>query len=516
MRVYELSIGKVSRIVSQSKKLLGKRLLQNALYNSGSFLLISLIGFATLPYFVAELGVEKYGIYILVTSLFGYYGLFDLGLGQGLIKFVSEHSLDEKKVSLVSGIRSAFWFQLLLSIVVSSLLFIYSDDVSTVLNVGAEHHSATSAIIKISSLGFLFSSIAATFSSSLRGLQLYHVTAKIDAINNLLLNLVSLMLLYFSKADGLYLLILVNVISSGVVAALYFIVLRNRIVGLNLDIIIQFNLLKQFFRFSIHIFLSKISNLFANYVVKLLIGMYAGPSAVSYFSVPQKLLGAFGGILSNAASTLMPYVSTLKSEGRRGAIDNILVRTSFIFSAVTIPIALTISIYSKEILQLWLNESFAREAWLVLTLTCISATIGSFTTIPNQVVLGLGNSRLLGHFSILTVIAYLVFLPVLTKYYLLDGAAYGLLAASLLLVLYVIQKSTKTLGVSTLYYLKIVFLPHLFPLVMFLIINCLIVSFLEVMDLQKLFIGIMMAGLYYLFLWVNNKKEILEALNNNC
>ncbi|HEY1038434.1 MAG TPA: hypothetical protein VGF30_03470, partial [Bacteroidia bacterium] len=264
------------------------------------------------------------------------------------------------------------------------------------------------------------------------------------------------------------------------------------------------------------IFLSKISNLFANYVVKLLIGMYAGPSAVSYFSVPQKLLGAFGGILSNAASTLMPYVSTLKSEGRRGAIDNILVRTSFIFSAVTIPIALTISIYSKEILQLWLNESFAREAWLVLTLTCISATIGSFTTIPNQVVLGLGNSRLLGHFSILTVIAYLVFLPVLTKYYLLDGAAYGLLAASLLLVLYVIQKSTKTLGVSTLYYLKIVFLPHLFPLVMFLIINCLIVSFLEVMDLQKLFIGIMMAGLYYLFLWVNNKKEILEALNNNC
>jgi O-antigen/teichoic acid export membrane protein len=512
MRVYEFRVGvQVFTFLSQFKRRLKRNVLfKNALYNSGSFFFASLIQFIALPYFIAEIGVIPYGIFVLVTSLFGYYGLFDLGLGQGLIKFVSERSIFNNQHELIPGIKSAFWFQAILSFLISILLFIYSYNIATILNVGAENLDLTSQAIKFASLGFFFSSIAAIFSSSLRGFQLYKLTAKIEAVNNTAVSIISILLLYFTNLPGLYVLVIVSVISSGLVAWAFYYALKKKILGFNLIPHLDFYLLKKFFKFSFHIFLSQISNLFANYIVKFLIGFYAGPAAVSYFSVPQKLLGAFGGLMSKAANTLMPHVSVLQSEGKEKDIKEMLLKVSFLFSAISIPVCLFISIYSNQILNIWLDETFAKSAWFILSITCISATIGSFTTIPNQVIIGIGNSKLLGHFSIITLILYLILLPLLTKYYLLEGAAFGLLITSSLLVFYVIIKVLKQLQTSVPNYFKLVFATHLIPLFVYVLINVLIVLKVNCSDIMKLLIGLFFVFLYYIWLWAKSRKFLFK------
>ena len=56
------------------------------------------VGILLSPYIIHHLGDEAYGIWVLVFSLTGYYGLFDLGIRSSIIRFVSKYrALDDQR-----------------------------------------------------------------------------------------------------------------------------------------------------------------------------------------------------------------------------------------------------------------------------------------------------------------------------------------------------------------------------------------------------------------------------------
>jgi O-antigen/teichoic acid export membrane protein len=504
----------VQEIMEVLRALAQKKLFKNALYSSGSFFMISLINFVTLPLFVAKLGVVQFGIFTLVTSLFGYYGIFDLGLGQGLIKFVSERTDQEKQKEIVPGILSAFWVQVMVGLVLSSILFYSSASISRVLHVGEENVQVTSMLIRIAAVGFFFSMISAVFSSALMGMQQYSITSRADAINIFLLNAASLIVLYIYPGAGLQELLMINCISAAMLAIFYFVMATHKIQGLRLAWHMDLRLLRQFFTFSVHIFLSKISNVFATYIVRFIIGFFAGPAAVTYYTVPSKLIGALGGVLSSAASTLMPYVSALNTDLNQGRIAQTLIRVSTGFTAFSIPVSLFIALFSKQILTVWMGSEFADQSWLILSLLSISSLVGSFSTIPNQVVLGVGNSRLLGYFSMMALLFYSILLPLLGKLFLLTGVAVGLLITALFLIVIVLTKTTSYLGVSLSNYINEVFAPHFWLAIVFTGLSYTIVN-IEVLPVSWMLLsGICLMILYYTFLYFDRGKQILTPSAN--
>ena len=60
----------------------------NALSNWGPLGVNFIVGFLLTPYLIGHLGKENYGIWILVGSLLGYYGLLQLGVGAGIMRYV--------------------------------------------------------------------------------------------------------------------------------------------------------------------------------------------------------------------------------------------------------------------------------------------------------------------------------------------------------------------------------------------------------------------------------------------
>src|SRR3970040_546128 len=98
-------------------------LFRNAVSGSSGFVFISLIGLLITPFLVANFGIEQYGIYILVISVVGYYGIFDFGLGQGLIKFVAEFNAQNMTTKLKDAVNSVFFVQLLIGAVCTPIIF---------------------------------------------------------------------------------------------------------------------------------------------------------------------------------------------------------------------------------------------------------------------------------------------------------------------------------------------------------------------------------------------------------
>lgn len=60
----------------------------NAISNWGPLIVNTFIGLWLTPYLIGNLGMAKYGIWALVGSFLGYYGLLRLGVGSGLMRYV--------------------------------------------------------------------------------------------------------------------------------------------------------------------------------------------------------------------------------------------------------------------------------------------------------------------------------------------------------------------------------------------------------------------------------------------
>jgi O-antigen/teichoic acid export membrane protein len=498
----------ITTVLSVVKKIKTHTLAKNAAFNSGSFVFISLVALIITPFIVKNLTIEGYGIYILLTSVFGYYGIFDLGLGQGLIKFVSEYQATKDYKRLNSAINSIFWTQFILGALMSILLVLFASEIVAVFHVSPVNYSITVIALKISAIGFFFSMLSATFSSVLIGLQRYDITSITDSTINFTLNILVLIISFLKY--GLQGVVIVTVISSIISFIVYCIILHFKLPQYKIYFLLDFSILKQFLAFSGNIFLSKLSSIFANYIVRFVVSFFLGPSAVTYYVIPSKLLGAYGGVLSSAANTLFPFTSNLAANGKNSDIKTLFLKASSLFVAFSLPISMFIAIFSKGILTLWMGRDFAENSWMVLSILSISSTIGGFSAVPNLIILGMGNSKLIGIFSMITVVLYIVFLPLFTKYFGINGASCSLLLTSLIVISYVIMKTNEYVEVKFSEYWNTVFSVHILPAFLFLLTGFIVLFASDTHYLVALLIGGALVLSYFYFLY--NKKNILVTI----
>ncbi|MCK7469615.1 MAG: MATE family efflux transporter [Desulfomicrobium escambiense] len=67
-----------------------KALFRNTVLNLLGLVVPLAVGFVTIPLVVRALGNERFGILALVWVVFGYFGLFDLGLGRTTTKYIAD------------------------------------------------------------------------------------------------------------------------------------------------------------------------------------------------------------------------------------------------------------------------------------------------------------------------------------------------------------------------------------------------------------------------------------------
>jgi len=437
-----------------------KQVITNSAWNSGSFAAISLLMLLTTPFFVKKLGVEGYGIYILITSLIGYYGLLDLGLGEALIKFISEFNSKEDNQSICRAINSALMVQLLIGCLASASLILFSQFIIPFLKISDSYRDAARFGISVCSLGFLFIMISSAFSSAIKGIQRFDITSKVDSLINIAIT-VTLVILLLS-GYGLKECLVVNVVTNFIMLVTYIIIIKKLIPTWKPVFVADRKYIRSFFQFSFYLFLSKLSGIFANYIVRFIISFFLSPVAVTYYVVPSKLVGAVGGFMGGAVNSVFPYSSALHSANDQEGIKKTFLTGSKILTGIAAPISFVLILLSKPILTLWMGPEFAEKSWIILCILSLGALIGSLSAIPNTIIMGLGNSKLVGIFALITLVLYTVLVPPFTKMFGILGTSIALLLNSSLVIFFVIHRTTKYLGVHKGKYLKEVVAPHIY------------------------------------------------------
>ncbi len=477
------------------------KLFKNATYNSISWLITVMLSIASTPFFVKLLTVELYGIYILLLSLIAYYNLLDLGLGQGVTKYVSQYLALKDTKRIIDFINCAIIIQIVFGLIGTFLLFFFAPNIIHFFKVSLQNQNAAIASLRCCSFGFFFTMITSTFTAILNGLQRYDLTAKLSVLYNLFLTVFSILVLFISKS--LFLLIQINVFLSIIISLVYFFHVKANIPFWHFSLNVQSATLRQLFGFSKYVFFSRFLNLFNNYIIRFFIGGFFGPSAVTYFTIPSKLISAIGGLLSNASIVLFPFASELSSKNDNlSDLKNIYVKSNRLFNFILIPMLLSIAIFSKTILALWMGVNIAEKTWQILSILCFSNILGAITTIPINIILGIGKVKPIIYNALCALLIYVLFLYPSMHIFNLNGVPITMILAAIpgLVLFFYITEKIFLLSFTS--FVKDVFGIHIIMMVVAIIIILISQTCLNLYSANSLMMLLLFLIFYYIVLLI--------------
>lgn len=474
------------------------RLIKNAIFNTGAWGINIAVTILSTPFIVYKLTIEGYGIYALLTSLVGYYNLMDLGIGQGVTKFIAEYKVKGDQESIKQAINGALIVQVITGIFASLLLVLFATPILNLLRISPQFW--TDAIISLyaCAFGFFFMMIAGTLSAALMGLQRYDITSFVGGITNIVLTI--LIVISLSLGGGLKEVIYLTAGSGIVLTFVYGIFLRKLVPEWHIFIKVKWSLLLDLIRFSIYLFISKVSNLFSTYIVRFVVGAFLGPAMVTYYVVPAKLINGVGSLLSGASVVLFPFASELGSQRDNDKIKKLFISGSRLFTAISIPLLLTLYVAARPILTVWMGPEFATQDWIVLGLLSLASLLGSLSTVPNLIVMGLGYSRIIGIYSLLNILMYVICLPLFTSLWGIEGTAWAMLVVALPSIGLISYEAKRIIYIPVRTYINSVIKFHLIPFFISGLLGLVIAKFDYTISVVAVLIPIIYCLSYFVFL----------------
>ena len=92
------------------------RTLRNYSVNLGAPLILILVAIVSVPLYIAQIGVERYGLITLITTIVGFSGIFDLGLGRTVINSLARVGVENARQR-----REIIWTALVLNLLLGGV-----------------------------------------------------------------------------------------------------------------------------------------------------------------------------------------------------------------------------------------------------------------------------------------------------------------------------------------------------------------------------------------------------------
>lgn len=294
----------------------------------------------TFPYLVKTLGVEKFGLLAFVTSIISFFLIFtDYGFNLTATRQVSIHREDKNKMN---EIVSAIYFIKLILVVVSGMSLLILINVVPKFNDYALVYIYTFGIVIGQSLFpvWFFQGI-----EKMRFISILNIISKI---------IFTICVFVYVKNEADFFLVPVfnalGYVTIGIISI--FLLLTSyqiKFIRLKLSTIIYY--LKDGW----HLFVSNLSVTLYTTAVTAILGFFTNNTIVGYYSIADKIIQIFRGLLAPLSQAVFPYLVKLGQSDKNSVLQinrKLLIYGSFLF----LPLSVGIYFFAPSILSVIFNK----------------------------------------------------------------------------------------------------------------------------------------------------------------
>lgn len=355
---------------------------RQSLLASGGLMVVAgiwstLIALVTVPIMVHGLGFTSYGIYNVAFSVVALGSYLDLGLGWTTAKFVAEADATMSPRRTGTAVAASAMYHLAVGLVFAVAIIVTADWVSVaVLRMPVDHADTASAVLRITVLSFVASSVAGVFVSVLRGLRRFAIATLIST------GAMTISVIGAAAAAWLGLGVVVASIAqllgavcgllAGLVACCGLLKASEWGVGL-------WQQLRVMLSFSIWNYATRLIQMLALQADKILIARWMGPAILAFYAVPFNFAQRVNFLAGPAVTAIYPVAAI-------GRLDHdVFVRqylaASRFLHMVTAGLAVAVLVWGDRFLAAWVGSEMAEYGTFFLRAFTIGfwvVSVGSF------------------------------------------------------------------------------------------------------------------------------------------
>jgi len=399
----------------------GATIRRNAVINTFSIAIPVVVAVFAIPRIISTIGTSRFGILSLCWIVIGYSGLFDLGLGRALTKFVAERVETGETRELPSLVLTSLVLMGAFGTVAAILLASCGPLlIGRAIQVPVQLISETIWSIYVVSSALPVVVLTAGLRGIMEATQRFDLAGGLKAALGIFNLLSPILVLPFTTNLSIILLVLVIGRIAALLAHLFLCVrilpeLRNRP---------RFNghIAKHLLKFGIS---STISSIIAPLIMALdrfVVGARMSVTAVSYYASPYEITSRLALFPNSLVGVLFPtFSATLAFEESR--TEFLFKRAARMMMALMFPTVLAAVMFAHFGLSIWLGIDFAQKSTVVLQLLAIGAFSNAFGLLAFTLVQGAGRPDLCAKLNLAELCFYVPSLWYATSRYGLEGAA---------------------------------------------------------------------------------------------
>jgi O-antigen/teichoic acid export membrane protein len=320
------------------------------------------------PLILNTLGKDGFGIWALIQSLTGYYGLVNMGLGSAVNRFVNRDVAKGDLESLQMTLDAATVFFSATGILVLVLAWWFGKDVAGWLNVRELAPEAFAAVLMVACFAVVSDFFSVIPGAILNAAERVEVGVFIG-LGRLVTQAIGAFTVLHIK-PGIFELALVYTTTSIAAQILAQFLARKAIPGLRILPQGWYRArLGELLRYGSGTMLITISNLVRLRLGSVLIARSVGMVGVTNYTIATGLITNFSGIIASATKMLGVRFTKLHEAGSRDELHHTYRVSLFAISFITFGIGSAMMVFADRFLTLWLGREMPDTVLVLQVLT---------------------------------------------------------------------------------------------------------------------------------------------------
>jgi len=365
-----------------------------------------LVGIFLSPFIVHRLGDAAFGIWVLIFSVTGYYGLFDLGIRSSIIRYVSKYTATDDRQKLTQFVNTALFSYTAIGLVSMVLTALLSSSIEHFFKIPPEMHSQARLLLLMVGASVSLGFPLGVFGGMLEGLQRFYIL-NWTSIGAALARAV-LIVYFLNRGYGLLTVALITVLLPLLSSILRgMVVFRLCPVALGLQHVDRASF-RHMANYGGTTFLVMIALRLRFRTDELVLGAMMSAVAVTYFNIGARIVDYAAEFIGALAQVFVPMSSQSEATGDLDRVRKIYIAGNRACAFLMYPITAILIIFGKHIIRIWMGARYVPISYPVLLVMLIPFAFMMSQAASGRILFGLGIHQTWAAITVIEGIANLI------------------------------------------------------------------------------------------------------------
>ena len=376
------------------------------------------------PFILHHLGDTAFGVWVLIFSVTGYYGLFDLGIRSSVVRYVSKFTATDENEELAKVVNTSLFSYScigLASMVVTLVLCFYVEHVFA--KIPSEMIPTARWLLLMVGGSVALGFPLGVFNGFLEGLQRFYILNWSNVIATLLRTV--LIVVVLNRGYGLIMVAFITIVLPMIASLIRAVIaMQLRPVPLGAKYVDRATF-RRIANYSSYTFLIMVAGRLKFKTDEIVIGTMISAAAVTYFNIGNRIVDYAGQVVTTLAQVFVPMSSQSEAKGDMNRLRKIFVVGNRVCAFIIFPICATLIILGKSVIQVWMGKKYVETSYPVLVIMIIACTLWWSQSASGRVLFGMSKHGTWAKITLIEGVSNLILSILLVRPFGIIGDAFG-------------------------------------------------------------------------------------------